>query len=140
MEDLVTGTVADQGLKGSIEDETGLVSRLKRKKPSRGDVWHLDEVLVSVAGKKHWLWRAVDQEGYVLDEILQTRRDGKAAVRLLPRLLNKQGVAPKRIVTDKLGSYVAARRKIMPAVEHRSHRGLNNRAENSHLPFRRRER
>ena len=100
----------------------------------------VEEMLVSIAGKKHWLWRAVDQEGYVLDEILQTRRDGKAAVRLLPRLLNKQGVAPKRIVTDKLGSYVAARRKIMPAVEHRSHRRLNNRAENSHLPLRRRER
>jgi putative transposase len=71
--------------------------------------------------------------------ILQTRRDSKAAVHLLRRLLNKQGVAPKRIVTDKLGSYAAARRKIMPAVEHRSNKGLNNRAENSHLPFRRRE-
>jgi putative transposase len=116
------------------------VRRLKRKRPSRGDIWHLDEVVVSIAGKKHWLWRAVDQEGYVLDEILQTRRDSKAAARLLRRLLKKQGVAPKRIVTDKLGSYVAARRKIMPAVGHRSHKGLNNRAENSHLPFRRRER
>jgi putative transposase len=114
--------------------------RLKRKRPSRGDIWHLDEVVVSIADKTHWLWRAVDQEGYVLDEILQTRRDSKAAARLLRRLLNKQGVAPKRIVTDKLGSYAAARKKIMPAVEHRSHKRLNNRAENSHLPFRRRER
>jgi putative transposase len=114
--------------------------RLKRKRPSRGDIWHLDEVGVSIAGKTHWLWRAVDQEGYVLDEILQTRRDSEAAARLLRRLLNKQGVAPKRIVTDKLGSYAAARKKIMPAVEHRSHKRLNNRAENSHLPFRRRER
>jgi len=114
--------------------------RLKRKRPSRGDIWHLDEVVVSIAGKTHWLWRAVDQEGYVLDEILQTRRDSKAAARLLRRLLNRQGVAPKRIVTDKLGSYAAARKKIMPAVEHRSHKRLNNRAENSHLPFRRRER
>jgi hypothetical protein len=68
--------------------------RLKRKRPSRGDIWHLDEVVVSIAGKTHWLWRAVDQEGYVLDEILQTRRDSKAAARLLRRLLNKQGVAP----------------------------------------------
>jgi putative transposase len=114
--------------------------RLKRKRPSRGDIWHLDEVVVSIAGKTHWLWRAVDQEGYVLDEILQTRRDSEAAARLLRRLLKKQGVAPKRIVTDKLGSYAAARKKIMPAVEHRSHKRLNNRAENSHLPFRRRER
>lgn len=124
----------------ALKFDQDFVRRLKRKKPSCGDVWHLDEVVVSITGKKHWLWRAVDQEGYVLDEILQTRRDGKAAARLLRRLLNKQGVAPKRIVTDKLGSYVTARRKIMPAVEHRSHKGLNNRAENSHLPFRRRER
>jgi putative transposase len=115
------------------------VRRLKRKRPSRGDIWHLDEVAVSIGGKTHWLWRAVDQEGYVLDEILQKRRDVNAAARLLRRLLKKQGVAPKRIITDKLGSYAAARRKTMPAVEHRSHKGLNNRAENSHLPFRRRE-
>jgi putative transposase len=116
------------------------VSRLKRKRPSRGDVWHLDEVVVGIAEKKNWLWRAVDQEGYVLDESLQTRRDSRAAARLLRRLLNKQGVAPKRIITDKLGSYVAARRKIMPAVGRRSHKGLNDRAENSHLPSRRRKR
>jgi putative transposase len=113
------------------------VRRLKRKRPSRGDVWPLDEGVVSIAGKKHWLWRAVDQEGYGLDEILQTRRDSKAAARLLRRLLNKQGVVPQRIVTDKLGSYAAARRKIMPAVEHRSHKGLTNRAENAHSPVRR---
>lgn len=116
------------------------VRRLKRKRPSRGDIWHLDEVVVSIAGKKHWLWRAVDQEGYVLDEILQARRDSGAATHLLRRLLRKQGVAPKRIITDKLGSYAAARRKTLPTVEHRSHKGLNNRAENSHLPLRRRER
>jgi putative transposase len=70
---------------------------------------------------------------------LQTRRDAKAAARLLQRLLKKQGVAPRRIITDQLGSYAAARRKIMPAVGHRLHKRLNNRAENSHLPFRRRE-
>ena len=71
---------------------------------------------------------------------MQTRRDTKAAKRLLKRLLKKQGCPPQRMITDKLGSYVAARRQIMPAVEHRSHKGLNNRAENSHLPLRRRER
>lgn len=114
--------------------------RLKRKPPSRHDIWHLDEVVVTIAGQKHWLWRAVDQDGYVLDEILQTRRNTKAAKRMLTRLLKKQGCVPKRIITDKLGSYAAARRQIMPAVEHRSHKGLNNRAENSHLPLRRRER
>jgi putative transposase len=114
--------------------------RIRRKAPSRRDIWHLDEVVVTIAGKKHWLWRAVDQDGYVLDEVVQTRRDAKAAKRLLRRLLKKQGCPPRRMITDKLGSYAAARRQVMPEVEHRSHKGLNNRAENSHLPFRRRER
>jgi putative transposase len=114
--------------------------RLRRRTPSQHDIWHLDEVVVIIAGQKHWLWRAVDQDGYVLDEIVQTRRDPKAAKRLLKRLLKKQGCPPRRMITDKLGSYAAARRQIMPAVAHRSHRGLNNRAENSHLPLRRRER
>jgi putative transposase len=86
------------------------------------------------------LWRAVDQDGYVLDEIVQTRRDTKAAGRLLRRLLKKQGCPPRRMITDKLGSYAAARRQIMPAVEHRPHKRLNNRAENSHVPLRKRER
>jgi putative transposase len=114
--------------------------RLRRKTPSRRDIWHLDEVVVTIAGQKHWLWRAVDQDGYVLDEIVQTRRDTKAAKRVLRRLLKKQGCPPRRMITDKLGSYAAAQSQIMPDVEHRSHKGLNNRAENSHLPFRRRER
>ncbi len=114
--------------------------RLKRKKPGRRDVWYLDEVVVSINGEKRYLWRAVDQNGYVLDEIVQSRRDTKAAGRLLKRLLHKQGSRPRRLVTDKLGSYAAARRKIMPSVEHRSHKGLNNRAENSHVPLRKRER
>ncbi|MBL0374330.1 IS6 family transposase [Rhizobium sp. KVB221] len=114
--------------------------QLRRKKPSRKDIWHLDEVVISIGGRKHWLWRAVDQDGYVIDEIVQARRDTKAAKRLLVELLKKQGMTPKRIVTDKLRSYGAARRDVMPAVEHRSHKGLNNRAENSHLPLRKRER
>ncbi|MBY3193479.1 IS6 family transposase [Rhizobium laguerreae] len=116
------------------------VKQLRRKKPSRKDIWHLDEVVISIGGQKHWLWRAVDQDGYVLDEIVQTRRDTKAAKRLLVRLLKKQGLSPKRIVTDKLRSYGAAKRDVMPGVEHRSHKGLNNRAENSHVPLRKRER
>jgi putative transposase len=114
--------------------------RLRRKTPSRRDIWHLDEVVITIAGQKHWLWRAVDQDGYVLDEIVQDRRDTTAAKRLLKRLLRKQDCPPRRMITDKLGSYAAAQRQIMPDVEHRSHKGLNNRAENSHLPFRRRER
>jgi putative transposase len=113
--------------------------QLRRKPPAVRDVWHLDEVVISIAGRKHWLWRAVDQDGYVLDEIVQSRRDTKAARRLLVRLLKRQSMPPKRIITDKLRSYGAAKRDVMPGVEHRSHKGLNNRAENSHLPLRKRE-
>jgi putative transposase len=114
--------------------------RLRRKMPSRRDIWHLNEVMVTISGQKHWLWRAVDQDGYVLDEIVQSRRDAQAATRVLKRLLKKQGFPPRRMITDKLGYYAAAWRQIMPAVEHRSHKGLNDRAENSHLPLRKRER
>jgi putative transposase len=89
---------------------------------------------------EHIGFGAVDQDGYVLDEIVQTRRNTKAAERLLIRLLKKQGLAPRRIITDKLRSYGAAKRDVMPAVEHRSQKGLNNRAESSHLPLRKRER
>lgn len=79
-------------------------SRLRRKQARRDDIWHLDEVVVTIAGRNHWLWRAVDQDGYVLDEIVQNRRNTKAAKRLLTRLLKKQGMAPKRMITDKLRS------------------------------------
>jgi putative transposase len=99
--------------------------RLRRKRPNRRDIWHLDEVVVTISGQKHWLWRAVDQDGYALDEIVQSRRDSRAAKRLLRRLLRKQGGPPRRMITDKLGSYAAAHRQIMPAVEHRSHKGFS---------------
>lgn len=95
---------------------------------------------MKIEGGKFWLWRAVDQNGIVLDEILQRRRDKNAAKRLLHRLMKRQERAPKRFITDKLRSYGAAKREIAPCVEQRSHKGLNNRAENSHLPFRKRER
>ena len=97
---------------------TAYKKRLRRKKSSGKAVWHLDEVVISIGGRKHWLWRPVDQDGYVLDEIVQTRRDTKAAKRLLIRLMKKQGLSPKRIVTDKLRSHGAARHDVMPAVEH----------------------
>ncbi len=96
--------------------------------------------MISIGGRKYWLWRAVDQDGYVLDEIIQARHDIKVAKRLLVRLLKKQSLTPRRIVTDKLRSYGAARRDVMPVIEHRSHKGLNNRAENSHLPLQKRKR
>jgi len=104
------------------------------------DKWHLDELVVSIKGRKYWLWRAVDAEGYVLDAPLQSRRNKKAALRLMRKLLKSQGVTPRVMVTDKLRSYGAAKAELIPGVEHRSHKGSNNRAENSHLPLRRRER
>ncbi|TRD15782.1 IS6 family transposase [Palleronia caenipelagi] len=111
----------------------------ERSTGQMGDKWHLDEVVVKIRGTKHWLWRAVDQEGFVLDVVVQSRRDKKAAKRLLRKLLKKHGL-PRVMVTDKLRSYPAAKKEIAPGVEHRSHKGINNRGENSHQPVRRRER
>ena len=114
---------------------------IRRRSSGRlGDKWHLDEVVILIRGKKHWLWRAVDQDGVVLEVLVQSRRNAKAAKRLMRKLLKSQGRAPRVMITDKLRSYGAAKREIMPGVEHRSHKGLNNRAENSHQPVRRRER
>ena len=93
-----------------------------------GDKWHLDEAVISIGGKKHWLWRTVDQDGFVLEVLVQGRRNAKAAKRLMRKLLKGQGRAPRVMITDKLRSYAAAKREIMPSVEHRSHKGLNNRA------------
>jgi putative transposase len=115
-------------------------NQIRRRLPRVGDKWHLDEVVVKIAGKKHWLWRAVDQDGTVLDILVQSRRDKQAAKRLLRKLLKKQCRPPRVMITDKLASYGAAKKEIMPGVEHRQHKGLNNRAENSHQPTRRRER
>jgi putative transposase len=105
-----------------------------------GDKWHLDECVVAINGKKQWLWRAVDQDGFVLDVLVQSRRNAKAAKRLMRKLLKAQRQTPRVMVTDMLRSYDAAKREVMPAVEHRSHKGLNNRAENSYQPTRLRER
>ncbi len=115
-------------------------NRIRQRTPRPGDRWHLDEVVITIAGKKHWLWRAVDQDGFVLDVLVQSRRDRKAAKRLLRKLLKKSAMLPRVMVTDKLGSYGAARREMGLSIEHRQHKGLNNRAENSHQPARRRER
>jgi putative transposase len=115
-------------------------NQIRRRLPAAGDKWHLDEVVVKIAGKKHWLWRAVDQTGMVLDVLVQSRRDKQAAKRLLRKLLKRQCRAPRVLITDKLASYGAAKGEVMPSVEHRRHKGLNNRAENSHQPTRRRER
>jgi putative transposase len=115
-------------------------NRIRRRLARGGDKWHLDEVAIKIAGATHWLWRAVDQTGVVLDVLVQGRRDKRAAKRLLRKLLKRQCRAPRVMVTDKLASYGAAKREVMPSVEHRRHKGLNNRAETSHQPMRRRER
>lgn len=113
---------------------------LRRRRARPGDIWHMDEVAVRIAGRKFWLWRAVDQQGVVLEEILQRKRDKRAARRLLVKLMRRHGFVPRRMIPDKLPSYGAAKREIAPGLEHRMHKRLNNRAENSHLPFRKRER
>ncbi|MDX3697869.1 IS6 family transposase [Streptomyces europaeiscabiei] len=114
-------------------------SALRRRQPRPGDRWHLDEVFIKINGERRYLWRAVDQDGTVLDILVQDRRDKAAARRFFRRLLKKTGAVPRVIVTDKLRSYGAAHREVMPSVEHRQSRYLNNRAENSHPPTRQRE-
>jgi putative transposase len=114
--------------------------RIRQRAPARGDKWHLDEVVVSIAGEQHWFWRAVDQNGFVLDVLVQRRRDTRAAQRLMTKLLKSAVTPPRVMITDKLRSYAAALAKMGLRVEHRQHKRLNNRAENSHQPTRRRER
>ncbi|MFD8079895.1 IS6 family transposase [Streptomyces sp. NPDC059718] len=113
---------------------------LRRRRPRPGDKWHLDEVFIKINGERKYLWRAVDQDGNVLDILVQSRRDKAAARSFFRKLMKKTQSVPRVIVTDKLRSYGAAHREVMPSVEHRSHKGLNNRAENSHQPTRQRER
>jgi putative transposase len=115
-------------------------NHLRRRCPRRGDKWHLDEVFLTICGERHYLWRAVDQDGHVLDILVQRRRDKKAAKKFFRKLLKGCQYAPRVIITDKLKSYGAAKRELLPGVEHRQHRYLDNRAENSHQPTRRRER
>ena len=115
-------------------------NQLRRKRPYITDKWHLDEMVVTIKKQQYYLWRAVDSEGNVLDVLLQRHRDTEAAKRFFRKLLKKQGFVPRVIVTDKLKSYEAAKKQVMPSVEHRAHKGLNNRAENSHQPTRVRER
>lgn len=110
--------------------------RAARKQPT--DKWHLDEVVIVIREKKHWLWRAVDSNGEVLDILVQTRRNARAAKRFISRLICRWGL-PRVIITDKLRSYGAALRKLGLSVDHRAHKGLNNRVEGSHRPTRKRE-
>ena len=113
---------------------------LKRRRPRPGDRWYMDEVSIRIRGKQHYLWRAVDHDGVVLDILVQSRRSAKAAKRFFRKLLKGLQYVPRVVVTDKLKSYAAAKRDILPGVEHRQSRYLNNQAEVSHPPTRRRER
>jgi len=114
--------------------------KLKRREGRLGDTWHLDELFVTIQGERQYLWRAVDQDGDVIDILVQPRRDRRAAKRFSRKLLKGQGGEPRRLVTDKLGSYGAAHRTVMPSVLHDTSRYANNRAEVSHQPTRQRER
>ena len=113
-------------------------ARIRHERPGPADKWHLDEVVISIKGKRHWLWRAVDANGDVLDILVQSRRNTSAAKRFFRKLFRRWG-QPRVLVTDKLGSYAAAKTEIAPGIEHRQHKGLNNRAEASHRHTRRRE-
>jgi putative transposase len=117
-----------------------IARRLRRRRPRPSDRWHLDEMVVRIAGKRMYLWRAVDHEGEVLEMLVQRRRDSRAALRLMRKLLKKQGFAPKLLVTDKLRSYAAAFRRLRLTCRHEQGLRKNNRAENSHQAVRRRER
>jgi putative transposase len=118
----------------------GYARNLKRRQGLLGDSWHLDEVFVRINGRQHYLWRAVDQDGDVIDILVQPRRDQRAAERFFRRLLRGQGKRPFRIITDKLRSYSAALRPILGEVAHNTERYANNLAEVSHQPTRQRER
>jgi putative transposase len=115
-------------------------NQLHRRHPRPGDKWHLDEVFLTINKGRHYLWRAVDQEGHVLDILVQRQRNKQAAKKFFRKLLKGLTYVPRVIITDKLKSYSAAKREMLPGVEHRQHRYLNNRAENSHQPTRQRER
>jgi putative transposase len=115
-------------------------NEIRHRRPRPGDKWHLDEVFLTINRERHYLWRAVDQDGHVLDILVQSRRNKKAAKKFFRKLLQGCQYVPRVIITDKLASYGAAKREMLPSVEHRQHRSLNNRAENPHQPTRQRER
>ncbi len=115
-----------------------IAAKFRRDRPVPADKWHLDEVVLKINGTKHWLWRAIDASGDVLDILVQSRRDTAAAGRFMRKLF-KRWCLPRVMVTDKLGSYSAAKAKLASGVEHRRHKGINNAAEASHRHTRRRE-
>ncbi len=117
-----------------------IARNLRGMRPTPSDYWHLDEMVLVIRGRRYWLWRAVDNEGEVLDFLVQSKRNAKAALKLMRKLLKKQGCSPTRITIDKLRSYHVAFRTLGLTAEHIDNKRANNRAENSHQPVRRRER
>ena len=140
--------LAERGLEVSYETVRRWVLKfgpafarnLRRLRPRPSAQWHLDEMAVVIGGKRLWLWRAVDSEGEILDMLVQPRRDRASALRLMRKLLRKQGYAPDVLVTDRLASYSCARRQLGLRARHELGLRKNNRAENSHQVVRRRER
>ena len=114
--------------------------RLRQRRGRLGDTWYLDELFVTLNGRQQYLWRAVDEDGDLLDILVQSRRNRRAAVRFFRSLLKRHGRVPRRLITDKLRSYAAACRVVMPSVVHCTDQYANNRAEVSHQPTRQRER
>ena len=133
----VEGLLAERGIAVSFETirrrrrEFGptFADGLRRRRPRPGDKGHLDEMQLKINGRKHWLWRAVDQAGVVFDILAQSRRNQEAAEALLRRVVDGNGYRPRVVITDKLASYPPALRRVLPGVEHRRHNGLYNRAE-----------
>ncbi len=113
-------------------------AKIRRDRSAPADKWHLDEVVIRIKGRSHWLWRAVDANGDVLEILIQSRHNKAAAHRFLCKLMKRWG-QPRALVMDKLRSYGAVKAQIMPGIEHRQHKGLNNRSEASHRHTRRRE-
>ena len=111
---------------------------IRRDRPKPKDKWHLDEVVITIRGKKHWLWRAIDADGDILDILVQTRRNAKAARRFFKRLVAEFG-EPRVVITDKLRSYIKPIKELAANADHRAHKGLNNAIEVSHRPTRKRE-
>jgi putative transposase len=115
-----------------------MAAQIRRDRRQASDKWHLDEVVITIRGERHRLWRAVDSRGDVLEILVQSRRNANAAKRFLRKLMRNWGV-PRVVLTDKLKSYDVALREDCASADHRSHKGLNNRAEASHRHTRRRE-
>ena len=134
--------VSHETIRSWIQDFGSLYAQSIRKNRgvSEFDKWHVDEMRVKVNGEAFWLWRLVDSEGEELEVLLQKRRNAKGAIRFLKKALKRFWKTPRVLISDKLKSYPKAHRVVMRSAEHRSHKRLNNRAENSHQPTREKER